>query len=458
MLSCESPALRRSPRTATPRRPHSPAAPPAAAAAASPLAQPPVPRPLRSSAPRLARALPPSPTLSRDPKGKRRSLDPHVERPRTTREETGTGFPFGRDSAPVERMHAVGHSTTISEAGHDEAARPAAHLDGPPLPLLLDHLSLESTFPPISTTPVSRSGGRAFAFAAPSDVPPPPRGASRFSSLSRAKRASLDSPTEHQCPSKLKKRKVLHDHFRSSSILAGPSAQTRSTHASTRPVSSTPTWWPWVLWNAWRLETHPFNFAQFSDDSDDDGDLDLLGLEHGSIDPEETLDLAESPSAPSIGVAQDGGYLAPDEEHDPDTQDALSDGCVFTVTGQMVDLCLPTPPPSTPVPTYAAAEESAIASAVNKYTYLSAAIPDTRPSTSSLSETIASTATPSLVSTAPARPGLRRSSTVPVIVPSSAIPPRTPTYATTPTTNLAGEVLPVSSSLAPPAAPVSCGG
>ncbi|GAA5937969.1 uncharacterized protein JCM15063_005426 [Sporobolomyces koalae] len=97
----------------------------------------------------------------------------------------------------------------------------------------------------------------------------------------------------------------------------------------------------WVLWNAWRLET-----MQLESNSDQ------LPYEHVTQDECDFFSSSLSTAGEDDAQLGSNCYTA---SHDDDfsARETGGAGCVFTMTGQMIDLSLPEqPPPSTPSYTY----------------------------------------------------------------------------------------------------------
>ncbi|GAA5963977.1 hypothetical protein JCM3765_007825 [Sporobolomyces pararoseus] len=158
----------------------------------------------------------------------------------------------------------------------------------------------------------------------------------------------------------------------------------------------------WVMWNAWRLETQ-------GTESDYSGEYALGEGENDSemdwIDPDDEMDDNELFEEADGQDENNSNTLTvvPHEyfsELSSGKDSSYGGGCVFSLTGQMIDLSLPTPPSSP------SRSKTSPSSSTEQYTYLSAAIPNTQPSTAP--------------SSSPSRPGLRRSSTVPANLPSTS--------------------------------------
>lgn len=175
-----------------------------------------------------------------------------------------------------------------------------------------------------------------------------------------------------------------------------PHLFSRESKNSSRTIS-----FRWVMWNAWRLETQGIESVYSGEYGTGEGDNDS---EMDWIDPDDELDDNEFfEDADSNDENNSNSLTEVPHEYFTDLssgQDSsYGGGCVFSLTGQMIDLSLPTPPSS---PSQAKTPSS---TSTEQYTYLSAAIPDAQPTTG---------APPS-----PSRPGLRRSSTVPANLPST---------------------------------------
>ncbi|GAA5883492.1 hypothetical protein JCM16303_003827 [Sporobolomyces ruberrimus] len=219
----------------------------------------------------------------------------------------------------------------------------------------------------------------------------------------------------------------------------------------------------WVMWNAWRIETQGYDtnfFGEYdgeneegesssSDEEEDSNMVELLSTEHDSSEEEE-----EHPTSRGRERTEQVTTLTivPSEyftDLTPGSESSYGGGCAFTLTGQMVDLDLPTPPNashshSNNSPT-ASPPKSPPASSTrtHRFNYLTTSIPDTQPSTSLTSS----------------RPGLKRSSTVPTTLPSSSTTPRsttTPIPPPPPSTSNSSQIIP--SPLVPIVSHVLCGG
>ncbi|GAA5908481.1 uncharacterized protein JCM6883_005560 [Sporobolomyces salmoneus] len=167
----------------------------------------------------------------------------------------------------------------------------------------------------------------------------------------------------------------------------------------------------WVLWNAWRLETQGPG-SEYSGEyggSEDEGDAEMMEW----IDPDDEMDDSDndfeltatddSDEGMTMGVPHDFFNDSSRASAEEEEEESYAGGCVFSLTGQMIDLSLPTPPSS---PTKSRSRPSSpISPPRQQYAPLSAATSNTQVSTTS-------PPTPS------ARPGLRRSETVPAILPS----------------------------------------
>ncbi|GAA5845153.1 hypothetical protein JCM3766R1_002088 [Sporobolomyces carnicolor] len=435
------------------------------------------------------------------------------------------GGATARDKVPSGRCmrHASDAGDTQRRDDDNKAVQstslPRARAPSPSLPSLLDHLSLS---PAESSFPV-RPTDATFSFESPPPSPPSSPPKRDLSSLDRQSAAS----------SRLKKRKVLHNFYRSPLILSGPSSSATATDPVTLPrrttpraasSSSSPAWWAsvsrcdgesrqsrfapdeeewiaanyddswssaqssttsfsiegpaittrsipslsrsesapavleslvpfegapggganaeaeqisgpalkkllllslrqkwsnegvptsageaalrfkkWVLWNAWRLETQGVEsdlteeYATCGEDNDSDMEW---------IDPDDELD--DNEFGNDENDDGDSMTIVPHEyfaDLSSGQESSYAGGCVFSLTGQMIDLSLPTPPSSS-------SSSPRRQQTQQQYTYLSAALPDIELGSS---QSKPPTPQPQV------RPGSRRSSTVPTSLPSASL-------------------------------------